>query len=78
MQNRNNMTIKEIKDNHWIVDIEAGHIVFDMSENKAFFYKRRARFMKDDIDENPIREWEFDEEMSGTDVLLVIMKSLHL
>jgi hypothetical protein len=72
------MRIKEIKDHQWMIDIEAGHIVFDMSENQAFFYKRRSKLLGDEVDEAPTREWMFDEDMSGTDVLLVIMKSLHL
>ena len=73
------MEIREIKDNHWIIDIPEGHITFDMEENKAFFHKKRSSFLKDQLDDTPVREWDFGEDIiSGEDVFLVLMKSLHL
>jgi hypothetical protein len=73
------MEIKEIKDHHWTIDIGAGHIIFDLSERRAYFFKRRSGTFKDVLDDSPIREWIFEkQDISGLDVFLVIMKSLHL
>ncbi|MCF8299351.1 MAG: hypothetical protein K9J13_17515 [Saprospiraceae bacterium] len=73
------MQIKEVKDHNWIIEIEAGHIIFDLSTRRAYFHKRRTRVFKEEIDQTPTREWHFDQDnISGLDVFLVIMKSLHL
>jgi hypothetical protein len=74
------MEIKEIKDDHWIIEIDHGRIYFDLNSNKAFFFKKRSKVFKDEVEVAPIREWQFNVEnyISGLDILLVIMKSLHL
>jgi hypothetical protein len=73
------MEIREIKDNYWIIENDFGHIDFDLVNNRAYFYKKRSSFLKDKLDITPVREWNFDgSAISGLDVFLVIMKSLHL
>jgi hypothetical protein len=73
------MEIREIKDNYWIIENDFGHIDFDLVNNRAYFYKKRSNFLKDKLDITPVREWNFDgSAISGLDVFLVLMKSLHL
>jgi hypothetical protein len=73
------MEIRETKDNYWVIENDFGHIDFDLVNNRAFFYKKRAQFWSDKLDITPVREWDFnDSDISGLDVFLVIMKSLHL
>jgi len=73
------MEIREIKDDHWIIDIGVGHISFDLNSNRAYFFKRRTGMFRDEVDETPAREWIFNgSKISGLDVFLVLMKSLHL
>jgi hypothetical protein len=73
------MEIKEIKDHNWIIEIDAGLIIFDLSTKRAYFHKRRIKRFREVIDQSPTREWLFDQDnITGLDVFLVIMKSLHL
>lgn len=73
------MDIKEITDNNWRIDIPEGRIEFDFNENKAYFFKKKSMFLTYKFNDDPVREWEFDDdEITGIDVLLVMMKSLHL
>jgi len=73
------MDIKEITDNNWIIDISQGRIEFDLNENKAYFFKKKSRVLSVKFKDAPVREWDFDDDdITGMDVLLVIMKSLHL
>jgi hypothetical protein len=73
------MQISETKDNYWIIENDTGHIDFDLNINRAYFYKKRSGIFKDQIDQTPVREWSFNgQNLSGLDVFLVLMKSLHL
>lgn len=73
------MQIREIKDDHWIIEIDAGQIIFDLHSNRASFFKKRPGIFTDELDKSPVREWFFNHDaISGLDILLVIMKSLHL